>query len=226
MERIVLGTPRPHFHKTPAFLLHPGDLDFILCDGHEVRKVGKKINCSKRSLWLIGTVLMSKQIQGMENVKRCPVAELNCLAFLNLKHTEKKKKSPSTNPPPPKPNQSPQITCFYSTVLDVRFECGQTLSIYPEFYKYLQSSMPNIFVLSPKEHSQHSKAPFSWMVSVHWQFKGIQASKLGQLKRCLFLNIIISFWVSQIMIQVFRAKPFSREESMLYQEEEKFILAV
>ena len=50
------------------------------------------------------------------------------------------------------------------------------------------------------------------MVSVHWQFKGIQASKLGQLKRCLFLNIIISFWVSQIMIQVFRAKPCSREE--------------
>lgn len=224
MERIVLGTPRPHFHKTPAFLLRPCDWDFILCDGHEVRKVGKKINCSKRSLWLIGTVLMSKQIQGMENVKKCPVAELNCLAFFNLKQTEKKKKSPSTSPTPP--NQSPQITCFYSTVLDVRFECGQTLSIYPEFYKYLQSSMPNIFVLSPKEHFQHSKAPFSWMVSVHWQFKGIQASKLGQLKRCLFLNIIISFWVSQIMIQVFRAKPCSREESMLYQEEEKFILAV
>lgn len=64
------------------------------------------------------------------------------------------------------------------------------------------------------------------MVSVHWQFKGIQASKLGQLKRCLFLNIIISFWVSQIMIQVFRAKPCSREESILYQEEKKLILAV
>lgn len=46
---------------------------------------------------------MSKQIQGMENVKRCPVAELNCLAFLNLKHTEKKNKVPQPTPPPAPP---------------------------------------------------------------------------------------------------------------------------
>lgn len=153
-------------------------------------------------------------------------SRIELLGFYKFKTNRKKKKSLNQPPPRLPPNQSPQITCFYSTVLDMRFECGQRLSIYPEFYKYLQSSMPNIFVLSPKEHSQHSKAPFSWMVSVHWQFKGIQASKLGQLKRCLFLNIIISFWVSQIMIQVFRAKPCSREESILYQEEKKLILAV
>jgi hypothetical protein len=119
--------------------------------------------------------------------KRCQVAELSCLAFY-LKQTEKYS-TPNLQTNHPIPDNS-----FLHYCAGRKVECGQTPSVYPGFYKYLQSSMPNIFVLSPEEHSQHSKAPFSWMVSVHWQFKGIQVSKLGQFKTCLFK--IISFWVS------------------------------
>lgn len=107
-------------------------------------------------------------------------------------------------------------------MLEVGLECGQILPIYPEFYKYLQSSMPNIFVLSPKEHSQHSKAPFSWMVSVHWQFKGIQASKLGQLKTCLFK--IISFWVSDCE-PGFRSQTLQQREKYALSGKKKLILS-
>ena len=47
---------------------------------------------------------MSKQIQGIENVKRCQVAELNCLAFY-LK--QRGKKTLNQPPPPPCPTPKP-----------------------------------------------------------------------------------------------------------------------
>lgn len=96
---------------------------------------------------------MSKQ--ATEYVKRCRTSGIGLLGFLFKTNGKTQPKDP----------RSPSSITLGNLLLQYcagsEVECGQTLSIYPAFYKYLQSSMPNIFVLSPKEHSQHSKAPFS-----------------------------------------------------------------
>lgn len=114
---------------------------------------------------------------------------LDFLAFY-LKQTKKlNQKKP---PKKPKPITLDNSLLYYYAGRKV-WVWSDTVHL-PRVLQIFTVIMPNIFVLSPEEHSQHSKAPFSWMVSVHLQFKGIQVSKLGQFKTCLLK--IISFWVS------------------------------
>lgn len=88
--------------------------------------------------------------------------------------------------------------------------------------------MPNIFVLSPK-NILSIQSPIVMNGFSSLAIKGSQPSKLGQFKTCLsfFLKkIIISFWVSQIMNQVFRVKLNSREKSYALPRKKKRILSI